>query len=190
MRFQKQTSLRTIAVFSMLTAVQVVLSRFLSIQTPVCKIGLGFIPVMFAGAMYGSFGGALVGGLSDVLGAILFPSGAYFPGYTLTAILAGAIYGLIFRKKHGIARILAAYAVTTVLNTLFLNTFFIAFQNGYLLVEAAERQFSNVWVLFASVLPSRLLQAAVMFAVQSVVTFLLLEQLHLDARIRAQKSEQ
>ena len=170
---------------AMLTAVQVVLSRFLSIQTPVCKIGLGFIPVMFAGAVYGMPGGALVGGLSDVLGAILFPSGAYFPGYTLTAILAGAIYGLFFCKKRGITRILAAYAVTTVLNTLFLNTFFIAFQNGYLLAEASGRRFADVWKMFLLILPTRLTQAAVMFAVQSAVTYLLLERLRLDARIRA-----
>ena len=169
----------------MLTAVQVVLSRFLSIQTPVCKIGLGFIPVMFAGALYGAPGGALVGALSDIVGAILFPSGAYFPGYTLTATLAGAVYGLFFYKKHGIARIFAAYAVTTVLNTLLLNTFFIALQNGYLLVEAAGRRFVSVWTMFASLLPTRLTQAAVMYAVQCAVTLLLLERLRLDARVRA-----
>lgn len=184
MSFLKKPNLRTLAALSMLTALQVVLSRFLSIQTPVCKIGLGFIPVMFAGALFGPLGGGLVGGLSDVLGAILFPSGSYFPGYTLTAILAGVIYGLFFGKSHNYLRILIAYLLTTVLNTLLLNSFFIAFQNAYLLAEAAGRQFSDVWVMFASVLPTRLVQAAVMYAVQVVVTYLLLEQLHLDARVK------
>ena len=81
--------IRFLACIAMLSAMQVVLSRFLSTQTPVVKIGFGFVPVMFAGALYGAGGGALAGALSDVVGALLFPSGSYFPGYTLTAALSG-----------------------------------------------------------------------------------------------------
>ena len=51
--------IRFLACIAMLSAMQVVLSRFLSIQTPVVKIGFGFVPVMFAGALYGAGGGVL-----------------------------------------------------------------------------------------------------------------------------------
>lgn len=176
--------IRFLACIAMLSAMQVVLSRFLSIQTPVVKIGFGFVPVMFAGALYGAGGGALAGALSDVVGALLFPSGSYFPGYTLTAALSGAVYGWMLRGRHGIARILLAYLITTLSVTLGLNTFWIAFGRGYLYVEAAGRDFSNVWIQFAALLPTRLTQAGIMLAVQTIVTFLLLEVLHLDARIQ------
>ena len=175
---------RFLACVAMLSAMQVVLSRFLSIQTAVAKVGFGFVPVMFAGALYGAGGGALVGALSDVVGALLFPSGSYFPGYTLTAALSGAIYGWMLHKRHGVARILLAYLLTTLSVTLGLNTFWIALGRGYLYVEAAGRDFSNVWIQFAALLPTRLTQAGIMLAVQTVVTYLLLEILHLDMRIR------
>ena len=176
--------IRFLACIAMLSAMQVVLSRFLSIQTSIVKIGFGFVPVMFAGALYGAGGGALAVALSDVVGALLFPSGSYFPGYTLTAALSGAVYGWMLRGRHGIARILLAYLITTLSVTLGLNTFWIALGRGYLYVEAAGRDFSNVWIQFAALLPTRLTQAGIMLAVQTIVTFLLLEVLHLDARIQ------
>ena len=176
--------IRFLACVAMLSAMQVVLSRFLSIQTPVAKIGFGFVPVMFAGALYGAGGGALVGALSDLVGALLFPSGSYFPGYTLTAALSGAVYGWMLQKRHGILRILLAYLITTLSVTLALNTFWIALGRGYLYVDAAGRDFSNVWIQFAALLPTRLTQAGIMLAVQTAVTELLLEILHLDTRIR------
>lgn len=197
--------IRFLVCIAMLSAMQVVLSRFLSIQTPIAKIGFGFVPVMFAGALYGVGGGALAGALSDVIGALLFPSGSYFPGYTLTAALSGAVYGwLLYRRydiaqlppkecgksrflfalRHGLVRILLAYVITTLSVTLALNTFWIALGRGYLYVDAAGRNFSNVWIQFFALLPTRLTQAGIMLAVQTVVTFLLLEILYLDTRIR------
>lgn len=196
--------IRFLVCIAMLSAMQVVLSRFLSIQTSVVKIGFGFVPVMFAGALYGVGGGALAGALSDVIGALLFPSGSYFPGYTLTAALSGAVYGwllhrrydiaqlppkecgkgrFLFALRHGLVRILLAYVVTTLSVTLALNTFWIL-GRGYLYVDAAGRDFSNVWIQFFALLPTRLTQAGIMLAVQTVVTFLLLDILHLDTRIR------
>ena len=69
--------------------------------------------------------------------ALLFPSGSYFPSYTLTAALSGAVYGWILHGCHGIVRILLAYLVTTLSVTLGLNTFWIALGRGYQYVEAA-----------------------------------------------------
>ena len=184
MKFKRLLKPRALVVLAMLTALQVVLSRFLSIQTPIFKIGLGFLPVMFAGALCGVWGGAIVGGLSDFLGAMLFPSGAYFPGYTITALLSGAIYGALLYENHNIVRIVLAYLITGIAVTLGLNTFNIAFQYGYLLVEAEGRDFANVWTKFAATLPTRVTQAVGMFVVQTVVTYLILEVAALDKRVK------
>ena len=91
MRNRMTKSVFCLAALSMLTALQVVLSRFVSIETPIVKIGFGFVPVMLAGGLFGPIGGLIVGGLSDFVGAILFPFGAYFPGYTITAAFSGAV---------------------------------------------------------------------------------------------------
>lgn len=176
---------RTFEAIAMLVALQIVLSRFLSIQTPIVKFSFGFIPVMFAGAMFGAWGGAIVGGLSDILGAVLFPSGSYFPGYTLTAALSGAVYGFMFMNKHCIWRILIAYLITSALVTLGLNSFWIALQSGYLMVDGASRDFSRVWPMYKTLLASRVTQALIMYAVQVAVTYVMLEVAKLDSRVRA-----
>ena len=77
---------------ALLTAMQVVLSRFLSFNTLSLKIGFAFLPVAIGAAVLGPVGGAIVGGLGDFLGAILFPIGPYFPGFTLSCALTGLVF--------------------------------------------------------------------------------------------------
>ena len=99
-----------------LIAAAIVLSRFLSINAWNLKIGFTFIPVFLAAYLYGPIGGALVGGVADLLGATLFPIGAYFPGFTLTCVLQGTVYGLLLNKKQTPVRILGL-----LLNTLWIS---------------------------------------------------------------------
>ena len=89
----KKLSLRSICHLAILTALEVVLNRFLSIQTPFLKIGLSFVPVVMGGMLYGPLGGAVVGGLGDMVGALLFPFGPYLPGFSVCGALMGAAYG-------------------------------------------------------------------------------------------------
>ena len=55
--------------------------------------------------MYGIYLGpkyaCLICALGDLIGALLFPFGAYFPGFTISAALMGLVYGLILYKKPG-----------------------------------------------------------------------------------------
>ena len=61
-----------------------------------------------------------------MLGAILFPIGPYFPGFTLTAFLTGMIYGKFLYKKTSIPRIAGAVLVTQLLLSLVVNSFWIS----------------------------------------------------------------
>jgi ECF transporter S component (folate family) len=106
---KKISSARYITICAMLTALCVVLDR-LSAMNEFFKVGLGFVPVVIAAILYGPATSALVYGLADFIAANLFPKGAYFPGFTLSAILMGAIYGLFLYEwkkstvpgeKHG-----------------------------------------------------------------------------------------
>ena len=72
---------RTIVYLGVLTALEIVLSRFLSISAWNLKIGFSSVPVALAGMLFGPLAGGIVGALGDLLGAVLFPIGPYFPGF-------------------------------------------------------------------------------------------------------------
>lgn len=84
---------------ALLVALEIVLNRFGSINTMGLKIGLAFIPPTMAAIMFGPATGALVWALSDLLGAILFPSGPYHPGFTACAALMGLVSGLLLCRE-------------------------------------------------------------------------------------------
>ena len=75
-------------------------------------------------AVIGMVGGPLLalssGALVDLLGYIVHPSGAYFPGYTISAMLGSLVYALFFyRSKINIVRIvLAKLTVNAFVNVL------------------------------------------------------------------------
>lgn len=85
---------RKVILTAVLIAITIVLQRFLSIRTPILQINFMFVPVLLAGMMLGWRGATFVAVISDLIGASLFPSGSFFPGYTLTALLMGLTAGL------------------------------------------------------------------------------------------------
>ena len=180
----KNTRLLRLTRLAALIALQVVLSRFVPINVgQSLKFSFGFVPVVLAGALEGVPGSCLVALLSDLIGATLFPSGRFFIGYTLTAVLSAVLYGLFFchrRTKRSFLITLLAFALNAVLITLGLNTLMIAFQYGYLLAETKD--LANIPPKFWALLPGRALQAAVMLPVQVALTHLLLNVLRLDEK--------
>lgn len=90
----KKLSLRAFCQIAILVALEVVLNRFCSIQTPFLKIGVSFVAVVMGAMLYGPVGGALVGGLGDMIGALMFPFGTYHPGFSVCGALMGIVYGL------------------------------------------------------------------------------------------------
>ena len=57
----KKINIKTVAVLALLIAVEIVLSRLLSISLQNVKLGLSFLVVAFAAREYGILGGTLVG---------------------------------------------------------------------------------------------------------------------------------
>lgn len=92
-RGRAAVSIRVLTVLAMLLAMTIMLDRFpgLSVKTPGWKIGFSFIPPMIAAMLYGPIEAALVYGLSDLIGATLFPFGPYHPGFTVVAALMGFV---------------------------------------------------------------------------------------------------
>ena len=117
----KKTTVR-LTVMAMLIGLEIVLSRFLSIPTSITKIGFAFVPVAAAALLLGPLAAGAVGALGDLLGALLFPIGAYFPGFTLTAFLMGLCYGLFLYKDAAFWRVIAAVGVHQFVLSMLLNS--------------------------------------------------------------------
>ena len=119
----KNLNLVTLTRVAALIALNVILERFLSINTPILRIGLGFIPIALCGILYGPFWAGAACGLADILGTFLMPYGLY-PPITLTAILIGLSLGLFLRRKNGAnVRFFPNVLVCTFINTIGLSLF-------------------------------------------------------------------
>ena len=122
---------KKLAVSALLLAADVVLTRLLAINTPLMKIGLGFTAIALCAMLYGPGWAALVAALGDIIGSTLFPTGAYFPGFTLTAALTGLIFGLCLHgeKRSWLYPVLAA-VLNCVLVSFLANSAMISFITG------------------------------------------------------------
>ncbi|WMJ84189.1 folate family ECF transporter S component [Oscillospiraceae bacterium LTW-04] len=120
-----------IANIALLIALEIVLSRFLSISTPIVKISFSFVPLSMLAMLYGPFYAAAGAAIADIIGVALFPLGAYFPGYTLTAALTGLTYGLLlYQKPKSWGRIVLAVLIVGLVLNLGLNTVWIQMTTG------------------------------------------------------------
>lgn len=143
-------SVKKIAVMGMLLALNIVLARF-SIHTLTVKVGFAFITLLIAAMLYGPFEAALIGALGDVLGYVINPVGAFFPGFTITAALTGLVFGLFLKKEVTILRAVAASAIVQFVIGLICNTYLLTILTG-----------QGFWAL----LHGRILQAVVLFILQ------------------------
>ena len=154
----KRINTKMLVVLALLVALNLVLGRFCSFFIWSNKIGFGFVPVFVAAHLYGPLAGGMVGALGDLLSAILFPIGPYFPGYTLSAALSGLVLGVFLHKGNSLPRVLGAVAVNQWIISLLLTSFWISFTN-----------LTPYWPMVATRIP----QCAIMTAVQLVVLTLL-----------------
>ena len=90
-------STRCIAVTALLIAINITLDLLgLTIKLPPnLRIGFGFLCNAAIGMLFGPVVGMMAGVCTDVLGYFAgnLSMGAYFPGYTLTAVVGGLIWG-------------------------------------------------------------------------------------------------
>lgn len=157
------SKIKKIIIAGLLLATTIVLSRFLSIKTPIVVISFSFIPLMLSGILLGPWWTMMIAGLADLIGALLFPFGAYFVGYTITSILTGFVYGLFLHrkdeklnnKKFVLKLIISCLIVLIVCNGL-INSLWI-----YITSKKA----------IMAILPTRLLKQIVMLPIEVVIMF-------------------
>lgn len=126
--FRNNTTM--LVTLALLVALNIVLARFLSFNAWNLRIGFAFVSTFVGAYLYGPVGGAVVAGLGDVLGATLFPTGAFFPGFTVTAVVSGIIYGVFLNKKQALPNVVIAVLLNQIICSLLLNSLWISILYG------------------------------------------------------------
>ena len=115
---------REIVFMGIMIAVDVVAVRFLSFNMITMRIGTGFIANIVAGMYLGPVRAGIVGLIADLIGFTLFPVGVFFPGFTLSAVVSGALSGFFLEGKKSSQKFnIIAYAlISTLLVDTLMNT--------------------------------------------------------------------
>ena len=145
------TSIKRVIIIGMLIACQVITGRYLTISTLFVKIGFTFLPIAISAILYGPVWAGIGAAIGDIIIAMLLPYG-YFPGFTVSAFLTGAFYGLfLHRKSANILRITCCILVINISVSIFLQTYWLysLTGQGYLVV-----------------LPMRIIQNVIMTPIQ------------------------
>ena len=151
----KNNNVKKLVEISLLIALEIILTRFCSINTPIVRIGFGFLPVAIVGMMYGPLSAAIAYTVGDILGMLIFPSGSYFPGFTLSAFLVGLVYGLVLYKRPKtwgnivLAACVVCLGINLCLDTVWLH---ILMGQGYL-----------------ALLPTRIMKSVIMIPIQTIL---------------------
>lgn len=129
---------KKIILTAILLTMLIILSRFLSIKTPITKISFAFVPTMLCAIWLGPKWTVLLNVLGDIIGATLFPTGPYFIGYTISTAIAGLIYGLLlykkqpdsFTNKEFIIRVIISVVLVAIIVNMGLNTLWTSITSG------------------------------------------------------------
>lgn len=93
-------SVKSLVTAALLVALHTVLACFVSIQvTDSLRISISFLTNVVTGYLFGPVMGLVCAGIGDVIGYFVKPVGPFFYGWTISASLAGLIYGTFFYGK-------------------------------------------------------------------------------------------
>lgn len=169
--YRELKNMRAVTVAGMLMAVSVVLGYFSIEAGPYLKIGFGTVVNQFVYYLFGPVLGGVYGGVLDLVKYVAKPTGAFFPGYTFNAILAGIIYGtFLYRRPMSFRRVLAVHLVIVVVINMGLNTLWLCMTSGK---------------AFMALLPARVFKNLVKWPVDSAIVYLIASRLEALGLVRA-----
>lgn len=100
---QQLRDLKVLVTTAMLVAITIVLTIFVDIPVPLgdnLRIRFDFLAEILFCMIGGPILGVIGGMAGDLLGYLCHPSGAFFPGYTVSAMVACFIYSLFFFRAR------------------------------------------------------------------------------------------
>ena len=130
----KLKSTKTIAMLALFIGMKVVVS---SLYIPVgenLRIYFTFFIVAIEAAIFGPTASMLSAAIADIIGVILFPSGPFFIGYTISAICGSLIYSLLlYDTKTTILKLAISKTLVNFIVNVGLGSYWssILFSKGY-----------------------------------------------------------
>lgn len=147
----------TVTVMAMFAAISVVLGYFTLVLGDYLKIGFSTIANQFVYYLFGPVAGGMFGGVLDILKYIIRPTGAYFPGFTIGAMVGGVLYGcFLYKRPISLVRVLAAELTVSVICNMLLGTLWLSMLYGK---------------GFLALLPMRVLKNLIMWPVNSMLFY-------------------
>ena len=124
-------NIRTITTCAMFGAISIVLGYFTIQIGDFLKIGFSNIPNQMVAYLFGPVLAPIFGGAMDIVKYLIKPVGGFFPGFTITAILAGMINGcFLYRKKMTWKRAFIVNLLVIVVCDMILNTYWLSILYG------------------------------------------------------------
>jgi ECF transporter S component (folate family) len=155
---------------AMFGAISIVLGSFTIMMTENIKLEWTFLPNEFVYYLFGPFVGIIYGAVMDILNYIVKPFGSFFPGFTVSAMLKGLLFGLILYKRPiSLKRVITANVLRMILVDLPLNTYWLTVLNG---------------VPYLVNLPLRALKLLIMFPVETMLFYLLVKGVEASGVLR------
>lgn len=168
---RQKTYLIKMTMSAMVIALYFVFDRFFAINLLANQYKLSFIPLILAAVFLGPVWGIAVGGIGDLLSAVLMPTGPYFPGFTIVSALMGLIFGLLCYKKITVLRAAIAVLLCQGVCAFILNTFNLAF---YFIANGITKYGNAVIPIVTGLAASRAIQAGIYLVVEFVFMLLLM----------------
>lgn len=175
---QKGKGTQALAVTAMFIALIIVFNRLTIWAAPTLKIGFGFLALACIARLYGPVMAMKAGAIADIVSYILYPVGGfYFPGFTLTGLLEGMVYGCcLYGGSLNWRRVLLARMLVSFLLNVGLNSFWLKIFYGQAIL---------------TILPMRLLKSVLLFPVDVLLLFGLIRVIdrvseasgHIDAKL-------
>ncbi|MGY3765681.1 folate family ECF transporter S component [Vagococcus vulneris] len=140
---------KRIALMGILMALQIILSRFASINTPFVKIGFTFVAIVLMGMFFNPLVAGFCNMLADFIGITLLPvGGGFFWGFSISAFLTAALYSYFFYKKDmTITRIIIVNLIVGIILHMGLNTLWLYMLQGTSVYAFIPIRFSKEIIL-------------------------------------------
>lgn len=124
-------NVKTLTTAGMFIALSVIFGFMNLPITQLVEIRFGSLMLAVSGMLLGPGISSVVGILSDLIAFMVKPTGPFFPGFTISAAISGAIFGfLLYKKEITVWRIFLAECVHTVVVGFILNSLWLSILYG------------------------------------------------------------
>ncbi len=152
---------KCITISAMLGALAIVLGFFSFYPLPTIRVGLDYLPSRVVYYLFGPVVGAVYGAAIDILKYFIKPMGPYHPGFTLSSILSGIIFGMVLYKKPlKISRVFVATTIKIAIVNIILNTYW---------------NTAFVGETFWAILPARVVKNLIMLPFETLLVYILIK---------------